>query len=189
MSEKALDVYKSELIRWNKAINLVSPKTIAEVETRHIKDSEQLAQYIPQDVTLMDWGSGGGLPAMVIALLRPDLSVHMVESDSKKSEFLRHVSRETNCKTYVHNMRIDDVDYATIRVDMITARALANLDKLLGWMKIVTMVNPHVEAVFLKGEQWQNEINEALLNHQFEYDIYPSITDKKARIIHIKNLT
>ncbi len=189
MSEKALDLYKSELVRWNKAINLVSPKTIADIDVRHIKDSLQLAQYIPQNKIVMDWGSGGGLPALVIAIMRSDLLVHMCESDSKKSEFLRHVSRETSIETHVHNCRIETLDPSEGKPDIITARALAPLDQLLSWMTPFAKSNNSLEGLFLKGEHWQNELTDAQSSHQFDYDVYPSETDKKARIIHIKNLT
>lgn len=189
MSEKALNIYKSELIRWNKAINLVSPKTIGEIDVRHIKDSEQLAQYIPHNTCVMDWGSGGGLPAMVIAIIRSDLSVHMVESDSKKSEFLRHVSRETSVPVKVHHCRIEAIECEAIKPDIITARALASLTQLITWMTPFRTLNPNLEGLFLKGEQWKDEVQEALEAYRFDYETYPSETDKKARIIHIKNLT
>lgn len=189
MSEKALKLYTNELIRWNKAINLVSPKTINDIDTRHIKDSEQLAQYIPHNKTLMDWGSGGGLPAMVIAIVRPDLSVHMVESDSKKSEFLRHVSRETSVPAQVHNCRIEALECEAIKPDIITARALASLTQLITWMTPFRTLNSNLEGLFLKGEHWKDEVQEALETYRFDYETYPSETDKKARIIHIKNLT
>lgn len=187
MSEKALEIYKNELIRWNKAINLVSPKTIADIDARHIEDSRQLSMFIPKKAIVMDWGSGGGLPAMVLAIIRTDISVHMVESDSKKAEFLCHVSRETKTEVRIHNARIEDVDYTSLKPNIITARALAPLSQLLNWMKLSQ--NSQLEGLFLKGERWEDEIKEAEKKHKFDYVVHNSQTDKKARIIHIKNLT
>ena len=75
--------------RWQKAINLVGKTTLAEVWTRHILDSAQLLPLIPKDAkTLVDLGSGGGFPGLVLAALRPDLAVTLIESDARKCAFL-----------------------------------------------------------------------------------------------------
>lgn len=190
MSAKLLEIYARELRRWNKAINLVSPKTLDELETRHIADSTQLLDHLPaHPAVVMDWGSGGGLPGLVIALSRLDDSVHLIESDSKKCEFLRHVSRETKRDIHVHTQRIEQVDPASLKPDVITARALAPLGQLLSWMLPWAEAYPTVEALFPKGENWEAELDEAREIFDFTADVYPSRTDKKARILHIKNLT
>lgn len=190
MSANPLDIYARELRRWNRAINLVSPKTLDELETRHIADSAQMIDHLPSHaVTIMDWGSGGGLPGMVIALSRPDVSVHFVESDLKKCEFLRFVSRETKIVTNVHTNRIETVEPTLFKPDIITARALAPLTQLLAWMLPWANAYPDVEALFMKGENWENELTEAKETYSFAHEVHASQTDKKARIIRIKNLT
>jgi 16S rRNA (guanine527-N7)-methyltransferase len=190
MSANPLEIYARELRRWNKAINLVSPKTLDELETRHIEDSLQMTDHLPDHpVTIMDWGSGGGLPGMVIALSRPDDTVHFVESDLKKCEFLRFVSRETKIAVHVHTMRIETVKSEILRPDFITARALAPLSQLLSWMLPWSEAYPAVEALFMKGENWQEELESAAKDYIFDHDVLPSRTDKKAHIVRIKNLT
>ena len=190
MSVNPLETYAALLRKWNKAINLVSPKTLDELEERHIKDSLQILHYLPtHPVMIMDWGSGGGLPGMVLALSRMDDTVHFIESDEKKCEFLRHVSRETSRSVFVHTQRIETLRPEEIKPDIITARALAPLEILLGWMLPWTLAYPEIEALFQKGRSWQEELQSAQKIFDFQYDIYVSQTEKEACIIRIKNLT
>jgi 16S rRNA G527 N7-methylase RsmG len=104
-----LQAYHDLLVKWQKAINIVSPKTLDEVWSRHFADSAQLAERIPQNAKVADLGSGGGFPGLVLAIMRPDLEIHLVESDLRKSEFLKNVSRETKSAARVHNDRVESV--------------------------------------------------------------------------------
>lgn len=191
MSANPLDVYAAELRRWNKAINLVSPATVAELETRHIADSLQLADFLPSGpITLMDWGSGGGLPGLVLALARMDDTVHLVESDQKKAAFLDHVSRETKRdRLYVHHVRIESLPMEALRPDVVTARALAPLPRLLGWMLPWSRNYPQLYALFPKGKNWRAEVADARQAFDFTLEDHPSATDPDGRILRIGNLT
>jgi 16S rRNA (guanine527-N7)-methyltransferase len=190
MSAAALDTYACELRRWNRAVNLVSPATLDNLEARHINDSRQLLSYLPdRPVTLMDWGSGGGLPGIVVALSRPDCTVHLVESDQKKCEFLRHVSRETKIPFHVHNVRIEDLDPYDIKIDIITARALAPLPRLLEWMCTYQQTYPHLYALFLKGKSWREEVLEAEKSFIFKMSSDDSAVDSEGRVLRINHLT
>src|SRR5689334_12618331 len=97
-----LRVYHDLLIKWQNSINLISPNTVSEAWERHFLDSVQLSPLIPPTAgTLYDIGTGAGFPGLVLAILRPELPVSLIESDSKKCAFLQTVSRETGTKVTV----------------------------------------------------------------------------------------
>lgn len=211
-----LEQYHSLLLKWQKAVNLVSPKTLDHAWERHFVDSLQVLPLIPAHVKVIaDLGSGGGFPGLVIACVRDDLEIHSVESDMKKCQFQSHVysrsavpvdspsegddvSRETILATlqepseskrnfFVHNKRIEQA-YGDVSPDLITARALASLDKLFGYVYPWVEDNPAVEFLFLKGGRAQEEIEDALKIYDFDYSIHQSVTDPEASILSIQNL-
>ena len=137
-----LEVYLAQLVKWQRAINLVSPKTLPDAWNRHFVDSAQILPLIPKHAKkIADLGCGAGFPGLVLAILDPTLDMHLVESDDKKCQFLKHVSRETNCELSVYNKRIESC-INDIQPDLITARALASLDKLLSYTKGCFEENP-----------------------------------------------
>src|SRR5215216_3068516 len=89
-----LEALVDTLVRWQKAINLVGRTTIEDVWIRHVLDSAQLAPLIPGDAkSLADLGSGGGFPGLVLAALRPDLDMSLIEVDARKAAFLGEAGR------------------------------------------------------------------------------------------------
>ena len=104
------EAYAALIVKWQKAINLVGPKTLADIWRRHFLDSAQLWSLIPPGARiLVDLGSGAGLPGLVLALLGfPE--VHLVESDRRKAVFLRESARELGLKVTVHAARAEAVD-------------------------------------------------------------------------------
>src|SRR5262245_1521225 len=89
-----LEVYAELLKKWQRAINLLSPGTLENIWDRHFADSIQITNLIPMGMKkVVDLGSGAGFPAMVLSIARPDLDIHLIESDSRKCEFLKNVSR------------------------------------------------------------------------------------------------
>lgn len=187
-SFQRLEGYHALLLKWQKAVNLVSPGTIDQAWERHFADSAQLAAHIPGGFkTIADLGSGAGFPGLVLAILRPDLDAHLVESDQKKAEFLKTVSRETQTPVTVHAARIGDAANR-IEPDLITARALAPLKELLGYARPWAAVNPGLQMVFPKGKNFAEEIKQAQESYVFEADILPSLTDKEGRVLRISGL-
>jgi len=152
-----LDLYAERLIKWNRAINLVAKPTLKDIWVRHFLDSAQLLDYMPATArTWIDLGSGAGFPGLVIAILRPDISVTLVESDRRKSVFLTETARACEADVTVLANRVENID---IKADIVSARALASLTNLLKMAeKIVTKDGL---ALFLKGEQVENELTEA----------------------------
>lgn len=184
-----LHLYHALLLKWQKAVNIVSPKTLDEAWGRHFVDSLQIMPLIPAHVKVIaDLGSGGGFPGLVVACLRDDINVHSVESDMKKCQFQKAVSRETILENFtVHNMRIEQA-YEAVLPDMVTARALASLDKLFGYVYPWVEVKPDIELLFLKGLRAEEEIAQAREFYDFSCDIYPSVTEPDAAILHVRDL-
>ncbi|MCE7886503.1 MAG: 16S rRNA (guanine(527)-N(7))-methyltransferase RsmG [Alphaproteobacteria bacterium PRO2] len=175
-----LQAYHDLLVKWQKAINIVSPRTLDDIWARHFADSAQLAERIPRNAKVADLGSGGGFPGLVLAIMRPDLEMHLVESDLRKSEFLKNVSRETKSVVRVHNDRAENA-LASIGPDIITARAFAPLVEILE----MTQPIPGVPLLLLKGRMALEEVEEARKKFSFEYADFPSRTEEGAKILEI----
>lgn len=184
-----LSHYRAVLEKWQKAINLVSPATLRDAAIRHFDDSLQLLPLIPADArTLYDLGSGAGFPGLVLAIVKPDLAVTLVESDQKKCSFLSTVSRETKAGATIANERIE---VATAPVesggrpapDVVTARALAALPVLLDMVAPWAAQNPNLTLIFPKGARAADEMAEARKKWDFSVVEYQSATDVAARVL------
>ena len=184
-----LEQYRDLLAKWQKAVNLVSPKTLDTAWERHFIDSAQISQFLPKNAkTLLDLGSGAGFPGLVLAIMHPDINVHLVESDEKKGQFLKNVSRETFSPVTVHNIRIENLD-ADIVPDVITARALADLSTLLKFALPYALQNPDLVLLLPKGGNAGQEIEEAQKTFAFDVTAHQSITNPEAKILEIRQLT
>lgn len=182
---KSLETYAALLRKWQGSINLVGPKTLDDVWTRHFGDSGQVLDFLPNEpLRVVDFGTGAGFPGMVLAMLRADLDVHLVESDQRKCAFLRTVARETATNVTIHNDRVENLP--PLDAHVVTARALAPLDKLLGYAR------GHLTAdgfcIFLKGQNVDAELTDATKCWNFEVESHVSETDRDARVLVIKGL-
>ena len=183
-----LKVYQTLLEQWQSAINLVSPSTIDNAWERHFLDSLQLVSFLPVAGNLYDLGSGAGFPGLVIAIARNELNVTLIEKKKKKCAFLKTVSRETQTPVQILNKRIED-DISLPAPDFVTARALAPLSKLLGFANIWAVQNPGLVAYFLKGEDYQNEINQAVADGwEFNCEAFDSETNETGKILKISSI-
>jgi len=179
-----LEAMVATLGRWQKAINLVGKATLQDIWSRHILDSAQLVPLIPQDAkSLTDLGSGGGFPGLVVAALRPDLDITLIESDARKGAYLGEAARRMGLvkPPKVVIGRIEAVPPA--KAEVVTARALAPLGQLLAW------ASPHradpAICLFHKGKGWQVELTEAGLDWDIEAQPFPSATDRDAVLLRI----
>lgn len=184
--QERLKTYEALLVKWQKAINIVSPSTIPDAWNRHIIDSAQVSSLIPANTKVYaDLGCGGGFPGLVIALMTPALEVHLVESDERKCQFMRTVIRETGAQNVsVHTMRIE-ASYDEFTPDVISARALAALPKLLDLCSPWIEKNPDVQMLFMKGQRADEELIEAKKSYDFTYERVQSLTDKQACVLRI----
>lgn len=187
---KRMDHYHNLLKKWNPSINLVSKSTLGDAWIRHFADSAQLWSLVPETARRWaDFGSGGGFPGMVIAILaleaRPELEVVLVESDARKAAFLATVARETGVKPRILTARIEAL--APLEADVVSARALAPLDVLLGYAE--RHLTPGGVALFPKGEKAQAELDNARAKWRFSLQEHRSLTDPSAAILQIEGLS
>lgn len=180
-----LAAYAELLVKWQARINLVGPDTLPDLWSRHFLDSAQLFPLIkPGARRLVDLGCGAGFPGLVLAVMgAPD--VHLVESDSRKCAFLREAARVTGTAVTVVNKRIEQV--APLGADVITARALAPLTKLLDWGF------PHLaeggEFVFLKGRGAEDELTAAAKEWNISASRTASLTDPGGLVLHLREVS
>ncbi len=182
-----LQTYHDLLWKWQKAINLVSPGTIPEAWSRHFADSAQLSHLMPSEARLADLGSGAGFPGLVLAIMRPDLEIHLIESDERKCQFMKNVSRETKTSVKIHTDRIENV-LGNIAPQIITARAFASLEEILDLTEGESIRNPELAHILLKGRGVEQEVEEAMHHYSFVETYTPSFTDKDARIVTIRHV-
>ena len=186
---KKLKIYDSLLKKWQKAINLVSSSSLTDSWVRHFMDSTQLWPLIPLGAkTLVDFGSGAGFPGLVLGIIaaehQPALTVHLIESDTRKCAFLQEVVRECGGKIIIHPTRIEAVD--PFAADVITARALKDLNTLLLYSK--PFVTASTVALFLKGEKAQEELDSAQKTIQMNVQKIPSQTDEKGVVLRLTQI-
>lgn len=182
-----LELYTTMIRKWNSIINLVSAASLDEIESRHLADSRQLVDLsLATSGSWLDLGSGGGLPGLVVAILRPDLKVSLVESDKRKSTFLRSVRRDLSLTNLsVHDERIELLSPQLAR--NISARALAPLSLLLSYVE--RHLDPQGTAWLMKGRSWRTEVEEAKKSWYFNLVTHKSSTDPDAAILEITGIS
>lgn len=186
-TEERLALLVAELARWQKAKNLVSSATLADVWTRHVADSLQLFGLAPDAKRWLDLGSGGGFPGLVLGICLAETGGHidLVESNARKCAFLRHAARLTGAPVTVHVARIEDVvEEFTGKIDIVTARALAPLPNLLEWCK--QLLRTGTLGLFPKGQYLDAELTEASKYWNIQASTVVSVTDPAARILMIR---
>lgn len=183
-----LDAFVALLTTWQKTTNLIAPSTLASIWTRHIADSLQILDLVPNAQTWIDLGSGGGFPGVAVACaLKSPAIVHLVESNAKKAAFLREAGRVTGAPVKIHNLRIEDfIKQYVGPADVVTARALAPLPELLGFA--APFVRMGAQALLLKGQDVADELTKAAKYWKIEADLKPSRTDPKGRILVVRGL-
>jgi len=180
-----LDRFVAVLQDWQRHTNLIAPSTEPHLWTRHVADSLQLLALTPDARNWVDLGSGAGFPGLVLACAladTPGAQVHLVESTQKKATFLREAIQATGAPAEVHAERIEDfVKHAPERIDIVTARALAPLPKLLA--TAYPLLKTPTRGLFPKGQDVAIELTEAAKCWNIHATLAPSRTDPRSRII------
>lgn len=149
-----LERYCAALWEWNEKLNLTRHTDYEKFVARDVVDTLALEQFLGAGQRVLDVGSGGGVPGVPLAILRPDLEVELSESVAKKAHALAEIVRAAGLKLPVHHARAEQLLEAST-FDTLVARAVAPLDKLLTWLK------PHWDAfhqlLIVKGPAWVEE--------------------------------
>jgi 16S rRNA (guanine527-N7)-methyltransferase len=138
---------------------LIGPREAPRLWDRHLLNCAAVAALIPPEATVADLGSGAGLPGIVLAIARPDLTVTLVEPLLRRTVFLEEVVVGLDLTSVTVVRERAETLRGQGRFDVVTARALAPLDRLLGWA--MPLVAPDGELVAMKGSSAQDEIEAA----------------------------
>ena len=191
-SRARLEAFVDLLVKWQRRINLIGPATVDDVWQRHVADALQLVPLIrPHVHRIVDLGSGGGIPGLVIAFslmeVRP-VTVHLVESTGRKAAFLRQAAQLTGAPVVVHNCRIESLHRSARGggADLVTARAVAPLPKLL------ELAFPWLETgaygLFHKGRDVDSELTESAKSWRIACAKHPSAIDPGGCILEVKEI-
>lgn len=184
-----LKTFDATLQKWNPRINLVSKSTIPDLWSRHILDSIQVFEAVEQPIgRWVDIGSGGGLPGVIVAICAaekaPELNITLIESDQRKSAFLRTAARECGIKINVISERIEAAESQF--ADVLSARALADLSLLCEFSE--RHLKKEGLCIFPKGGNWKKEVDNALQQWRFEWEAITSLTEPQAVILKMKGV-
>ena len=186
-----LDLYAEVLSHWQKTTNLVAPSTLSSLWSRHFADSAQLLNLARGARLWLDLGSGAGFPGLVIAILGsgiPAFRMHLVEANAKKCAFLAEVVRATNAPVEIHPVRIEDFAASadSIKPDIVSARALAPLPRLLGYA--APFFGAETRGLFLKGREAEEEVAAARAVWAADFHLHPSLTTREGKIVEVSDI-
>lgn len=178
-----LETFRQRLEAANAHMNLVGPATLPDYWSRHVLDSAQLLDHAPDALTWADLGAGAGFPGVVLAILlkdRSDAHVWLIDSLGKRCRFLQDVVDELDLPATVIWGRAEEQD---VEVEVVTARAVAAMDKLLGYAQ--PYFEGGAQGLFLKGEKAEAELTEAWKSWRFEAECLPSRSDPRGRVVKV----
>lgn len=183
-----LQIFDATIRKWNPRINLVSRNSLDALWDRHINDSIQVLRTVKPGARWVDLGSGGGFPGLIAAIVlhdeAPETEVILVESDQRKSAFLRNAARECGVTCKVISDRIEKIE--PLQADTLSARALASLDLLLEFTDL--HLKKDGTAVFPKGATWKKELEDAQKKWSFAVETITSLTEPEAAILKINGV-
>jgi 16S rRNA (guanine527-N7)-methyltransferase len=187
-TQARLDQFVELFLRWQRVVQLVSAASLPKLWTRHIADSLQIAALAPEAKVWVDLGTGGGFPGLVVAIAmagRVGALVHLIESDTRKAAFLREAARVTQAPAKIYAERIESVAKRIGRCDVVTARALAPLQR------IIELSEPWLAGgatgIFMKGQDVDNELTEAAKSWKIQSRLMPSRTDPRGKILAVES--
>ncbi len=181
-----LTVFLDRLTETNAVMNLVGPDSLPDFWNRHAFDSAQLLDLAPEARTWADLGAGAGFPGVVLAILlkgRADAHVWLIDSLGKRCRFLQEIVDALALPATVINGRAEE---QTLKVDIVTARALAPLERLLGYAQ--PYMARGAKGLFLKGEKAEAELREARQFWHLDGELSVSRSDPRGRIVTVRSL-
>jgi len=186
--ERMAEIHRflEHLTEANAVMNLVGPDSLPDFWNRHAWDSAQLLDLAPDALTWADLGAGAGFPGVVLAILlkgRPDVHVWLIDSLGKRCRFLEYLVDDLALPATVINGRAEE---QRIKADIVTARAVAPLEKLLGYAQ--PYFARGAQGLFLKGEKAETELREARKVWHVQGDLSVSRSDPRGRILSVRSL-
>lgn len=180
------------LLEWNQRFNLTAITDPEEVAVKHFIDSMAAIAHIPETGSLLDIGSGGGFPGLVIAIFRPSVSITSIDSVRKKISFQQHLIRTLNLSSArALHTRAENLPEENMRYDVIVSRALGSLDMFLKLS--LPMLSEEGRVVAYRGvtdDAAEEEIEDLKAKHpdlSFDNRTYllPSFGDRRS-MVYIK---
>jgi len=184
-----LVTYRQLLAEASESMNLIGPKELDLFWSRHVLDSAQLLKFAPEAKRWVDLGAGAGFPGLVLASVLTDVAgaiVHLVEATAKKARFLETVTRELQLPAKVFNCRIEAFRAGEGPYDVVTARALAPLPRLIAYAKPI--LDRGAIGLFLKGANLDAELaaaSDVLNGGAYRADVLESLSDPRGRIVRV----
>ncbi len=178
-----LDAFAGLLATWNNRINLVATRDVAHLWNRHIADCVQLHGLIAEHEAVIDLGTGGGFPGLILAICGCS-AITLVEADARKCSFLREAARASGVHVTIVNSRIEDARLPP--ADVVTARALAPLPRLLGWAQ--PLLKNDGRCLFLKGRKVEEELTAARSQWHMMIARTSSRTDPEGVILSLSQI-
>ncbi len=154
--------YASSLWAWNQKLNLTRHTDAARFVSRDLADAMAIAPHLAYGEHVLDVGTGGGVPGVLVAILRPDLRVELSDSVGKRARAVASIVGETGLSLPVHAEPAQQVvvrGMAAARFDTLLVRAVAPLAKLLGWFE--PLAERFGRLLVIKGPRWEEEKKEA----------------------------
>jgi 16S rRNA (guanine527-N7)-methyltransferase len=178
--QRYIDILKEE----NQHTNLVGKSTLQNPWLSHILDSLQILFFVnDKKLSLLDMGTGAGFPGSILSIAGFE-NVTLMDSNGKKITFLKNIKKRLDLNTNIVLGRIESVKDK--KYDIITSRALANLNKLLSYSQ--NFIKKNTVLIFLKGKTVNEEITEALKKWDFDHATHQSISDTRGKILIINNI-
>lgn len=156
-----LAAYAASLWEWNERLNLTRHTDVERFVSRDVADAAAICPHLARGEHVLDVGTGGGVPGVLLAILRPDLRVELSESVSKRAKALRAILEAVGLDLPVHEAAAQSIvaDGRTDRFDTLVVRAVAGLPKLLGWFEPLS--DRYGRLLLVKGPKWEEEKGEA----------------------------
>ena len=188
-----LRIYAAYLKDWQQTLNLISRNSVLDLWDRHMRDSIQLVEHLPDDArSITDIGSGAGFPGLVLAIVT-GLPTELIESHARKGTFLREVASATKAPVTVTTARVEDIarekvlqrqESAKTSIDILTVRALAPLEKLCEMADSLGAKR----CLFMKGRRWREELTDAEKRWRIQHQSFESVTSPEGRILRVTGL-
>ena len=182
--EEELEKYLNSIKNYNNHTNLVGKSTLIKPWTSHILDSLQISPLIKKkDLSILDMGTGAGLPGVVLSICG-FANVTLLDSNNKKINFLKKIKKDMGLNINIVLGRLENTN--NLKFDILTCRALANLNKLLTYSQ--KFLKKNTVLIFLKGKTVNEEILDAQKKWIFQINKHQSISDPRGTVLVLKSL-